>query len=901
MVKVSLVAAAAARIAGRRLAEAPAVAIDDAVQSARPQLPRHLEERLVSTDAHSASKTRQLQPDPSPTCDAAFLKCILSPTCRGCFTTLQEHSIDWANVVPETPCQDVLGFLVASGHCQDVRNGGANEQETFCGAFDSCVVWDEDDAPAGSKPKKEGDAADEESDEIDCSTLTECQWEGMHERFLGDGVCHDAMPGCYNSKACNYDGGDCCEDTCHYPGGGSANSNWDEGGECGMEGYACRDPGSANCKPALAREAKEFCASEENSADTDFDDDVFTKEEDEPDCGSSEFPYRLVQYDSWGDGWDATVLTLTEQGKDAPIYKGGLEYGSQGTVHVCLSKLEAKCYHVTVENGVWGNEISWELRPLAAGAPVLAAGGSPTDCTVPLGGAVDSCDNTCDKSRPDTKVTDPNYKSYKDMESCIEQKCLIQVGNCAKDEGCSECMQESSPDYCFANENFNTLIDCSMCSCTDSRPAYCDAKASGNAASSTSGSSAATHEGNLIPKKAGGSSAASSTTGGAATCAPEQTLKGTSSLVKFSECADVDQLMAMVTDFDNDNFGQLDVFESCAHTYDEEPMHGGKNALDCMKILHSLIVEDEDETSSGATFKNSKGEPLSEGVSKAISTLAQHLYHDAESFCECTASVNKEAPQCSSFVNFKTLLFEALDACRSLDAIDCAAWEEFTKPCKENLLDRFDKVDFTNREQCGYVEKQCGGAGPFPAFRRMDCGSEIAKSSWDFYQLYARECLKETGEVPTPTPPTPGSPSSPSYSSPTAKKQYKPYSANGDSDEKKPYGSEEKKPYYKPSYKDGEPEEDTDNKYTEKKKHHFVRNSIIVMALAVAGFVWHKKRRENFNYMRFRQLREARNYAGGLNVGGGAGGEYVGVSMADTSSFEPPTLPPTPSDNTTMI
>ncbi|KAL7537471.1 hypothetical protein ACHAXR_007843 [Thalassiosira sp. AJA248-18] len=881
----------------------------------KPQLPRRLNEHLADTTATAAADPRLLlQEEISTSCDASFLKCILSPTCRGCFQTLQENSIDWANVVPETPCQDVLGFLVAGGHCNDVRNGGTEEQDTFCSAFDSCVVWDEDDEPAAAKGNKEGgeEEASTATDEmkIDCSTLTECNWPGMHEHFLGDGVCHDAMPGCYNSKACNYDGGDCCEDTCHYPGGALNGKDGDDYGECGQEGYACRDPSSMNCQPSLARSYKEFCAKEEEkesgSADwlSEYDDDfLFKSEEVLPDCGSDESLYRLVQYDSWGDGWDSTVLTLTENSADKvrdPVYQGGLQYGSQGTIHLCLTKKEPKCYHVTVENGVWGNEISWELRPLAGGAPALAAGGSPTDCTIPLGGVSVDCPNTCDSSRPDTKIDDPNYKSYKNMEACIEKKCLIQVGNCAQDKSCSECMQESTPDYCFANENFNVLIDCSMCSCTENRPAYCDAKTSGEAAAS--GSSAATHEGNFKPASAsgsGGTATAGSATGGTAICGPEQTLKGTSSLVKFSQCADIDQMMAMVTDFDNDNFGMLDLFESCAQSYAKEPLHGGKTALDCMKILHNLIIDDEDETSSGIA-KNAKGEPLSENISKAISTLAHHLYHDAEEFCDCSATVNKETPMCSSFINFKTLMYEAVDACKSLDAIDCAAWEEFYTPCKKNLIQMYDTVNFDVKDQCDYVENMCGGAGPFPAFRRLDCGGEIAKPAWDFHTMYERGCLKSSsssGSVPTPaiTPPIPSTPTAPSYKSPSSsstaeKKQYKPYSANGASDEKKPYYSKS----------DPEPDSSETASKTEKKKHHFFRNTFILVVLASVGYVVHKRRRENFDYLRFRQLREARNYAGGLNAGGGAG-EYTGVSMSDSCSFEPPTLPPTPSDNTTMI
>ena len=757
---------------------------------------------------------------------------------------------------------------------------------------------------------------------MDCSKLTECKWDGMHDHFLGDGVCHDAMPGCYNSKVCGYDGGDCCKDTCVYPGsgGGSGNNDFIDYGECGMEGYACRDPKSENCQPVLARMYQDFCdkESEEGFDVSMFDDDELfgyanSKADTLPECSSSQSLYRLIQYDSWGDGWDSTVLTLKERDSAAsttPIYQGGLEYGSQGVIHVCLTKNQPKCYQVQVENGVWGNEISWELRPLAGGTPVLAAGGSPTDCSFHLGGTVDSCPNTCDSSRPDTNINDPNYKSYKDMEACIEKKCLIQVGSCAQDGSCSECMQDESPDFCYANDNFNALIDCSMCSCTESRPLYCESKdsAANSKTASSSGSSAASHEGNAKP--ASGAATAGSATGGTAVCGPQETLKGTNALLTFSECAQVDQMMAMVTDFDNDNFGALDLFEECAHTYQKEPMHGGKNALDCMKILHNIIIEESEEEDAPKKNigKDSKGGELPEKVAVAISTLATHLYRDAESFCECSSGVNKETPMCSSFINFKTLLYESVDACISLDQIDCAAWEEFYTPCKQNLIQMFDTVNFDNRAQCDYVEKQCGGAGPFPAFRRLDCGGEIAKPAWDFHTMYTRGCVSEAAPsspsapyspVPKPTPVSP--PLSPKIP-PSTPKQYdpkKPYSSNSKPEEKKPYSSnskpDEKKPYYSSSSEeDSEPEP---SKSYEKSSGHFFRNTFFAFTIvSVAGFVWYKKRRENFDYYRFRQLRQARNYGGGLNPAGG--GDYAGISLDDSCSFEPPSLPPTPS---TMI
>ena len=377
-----------------------------------PTWPRHLADIVAAAvddaDPASAMAARRLGDlDSTTSCDADFMRCVLSETCRSCFTTLQENEVDWTNVLPDTPCQDVLGFLSAGGHCKDVRAGGLEEEDVFCTAFDACIVWDDDEDEAAALAR-EGDA-EGAGGGLDCAALEECAFPGLHEHFLGDGVCHDALPGCYNSKACNYDGGDCCEDTCHYP-GQDANGDGDAYGECGAEGYACADPSSAHCAPALARPYGDFCEEKEG-------DRLAGPEEerlDVPSCKSSdEQPYRLVQYDSWGDGWDNTVLTLTRHGSDPsdePIYRGGLEYGAQGTVHVCLTKKEPKCYHVKVENAVWGNEISWELRPLSAGAPVIAAGGSPSDCAVSLGGEVDGCPNNCEATRPDTKINDPNYR-----------------------------------------------------------------------------------------------------------------------------------------------------------------------------------------------------------------------------------------------------------------------------------------------------------------------------------------------------------------------------------------------------------------------------------------------------------------------------------------------------------
>ena len=65
----------------------------------------------------------------------------------------------------------------------------ATGKEAFCNAYDVCVEWTDP-----SEEKKN------DNNRIKCSELTKCEWEGMHANFIGDGICHDNMDGCYNTE-----------------------------------------------------------------------------------------------------------------------------------------------------------------------------------------------------------------------------------------------------------------------------------------------------------------------------------------------------------------------------------------------------------------------------------------------------------------------------------------------------------------------------------------------------------------------------------------------------------------------------------------------------------------------------------------------------------------------------
>lgn len=130
-------------------------------------------------------------------CDTAFLNCLIIPECLSCFQTLGDEGIDWAGVSPETPCDDVLALINKAGHCAGLKDNSA-VKGAFCEAFNSCVMWD--------------DKSNEDGGKVDCAKLKKCEWKGIHRNFLGDGICQ--QDACYNTKICEWDGGDCCKDTC---------------------------------------------------------------------------------------------------------------------------------------------------------------------------------------------------------------------------------------------------------------------------------------------------------------------------------------------------------------------------------------------------------------------------------------------------------------------------------------------------------------------------------------------------------------------------------------------------------------------------------------------------------------------------------------------------------------
>ena len=257
----------------RRLVEDKTNQADDGGSSSISSLDA-LKEHPHFRNSRSNGNSRGLKSEfeAEESCDKSLLQCLPQDNCAECFRFLYGENIDWGTVTPDTNCEEVLGYLAKKDYCKDMHDD-EDAKDAFCNSFDACAVWesnnDDDDQENDNDPNA--------PPKLDCSKLTECDWPGIHKSFVGDGNCQDDYEGCYNTAICEYDGGDCCEDTCH------TTSDYVT---CGDGGYMCRNPNSTNCDSSLTYDCVDG-----------------NKPEKKPDCSDDDAMYRLVMYDSFGDGW----------------------------------------------------------------------------------------------------------------------------------------------------------------------------------------------------------------------------------------------------------------------------------------------------------------------------------------------------------------------------------------------------------------------------------------------------------------------------------------------------------------------------------------------------------------------------------------------------------------------
>ena len=144
-------------------------------------------------------------------------------------------------------------------------------------------------------------------------------------------------------------------------------------------------------------------------------------------CEDGQSHYEIHMMDTWGDGWDQTVITITGMSNQAlpsdamtthtnqqgdmvtaisntidlhssnekdPIFQGTLQEGYQDSAHLCL--VPNRCYQLVATGGEFSAEVSWEIRQGSNMEPILT-GSAPTECTfsIPNEEGEQFCPNTC--------------------------------------------------------------------------------------------------------------------------------------------------------------------------------------------------------------------------------------------------------------------------------------------------------------------------------------------------------------------------------------------------------------------------------------------------------------------------------------------------------------------------
>lgn len=171
-------------------------------------------------------------------------------------------------------------------------------------------------------------------------------------------------------------------------------------------------------------------------------------------CKSGLKLYEVHMMDTWGDGWDQTMITIAgikdsmttthtnTQGDNivsisktiefdsvssdihplGQIFQGTLQDGYHDFADVCL--LPNLCYQLIATGGEFLEEVSWELRPgnndpdssSVLMEPILT-GGAPTRCTFSLPDESGQylCPITCTDDSPASSISDP-FEAIEDLQ-----------------------------------------------------------------------------------------------------------------------------------------------------------------------------------------------------------------------------------------------------------------------------------------------------------------------------------------------------------------------------------------------------------------------------------------------------------------------------------------------------
>jgi len=153
-------------------------------------------------------------------------------------------------------------------------------------------------------------------------------------------------------------------------------------------------------------------------------------------CTNNDAPSTVHMYDSWGDGWNGNVMTITDLGTSVPLTfdddtaSTTITSGNEKTDRVCLDV--GSCYTIEVNGGLYQNEISWEIKN--SNGVQITSGNAPYNLNVG-DGCIQGCTDaaflnyntsaTVDDGSCDGRLgcTDANAFNYDELATVDDESC----------------------------------------------------------------------------------------------------------------------------------------------------------------------------------------------------------------------------------------------------------------------------------------------------------------------------------------------------------------------------------------------------------------------------------------------------------------------------------------------
>ena len=254
---------------------------------------------------------------------------------------------------------------------------------------DDVVVW--------SKSGDQGNTWFEAQIPLPSDTNVLIQFRGLtgtsftSDMAIDELIVDDGLPaGCMDTLADNYDASALIDDgSCIYSGCTDplAGNYWplanNDDGSCVF--YGCMDPSADNYDPNATVDPNNECC---------YDNYLYVE-----------------MFDSFGDGWNGSIMTITDILGDT-LFSGGVPSGSFNDAYFCAPN---GCHTIDVTNNPWNGEVSWRITQPSTGDTLVDQPSPGSNITVQLEVGANACAVGC---------TDPTALNFDPIAVTDDGSCI---------------------------------------------------------------------------------------------------------------------------------------------------------------------------------------------------------------------------------------------------------------------------------------------------------------------------------------------------------------------------------------------------------------------------------------------------------------------------------------------